>query len=152
MTMKAIALFAASVLVVGTVSAAPVRAHTSNFVDNLTLNFSGFTDDSMVYASYQSDNGVNIVGPEIIKVSTPSLVTIASTNMLENGYPSMTLAYNGTSCVLNFVDGPFAAVLAYRNGLAPNCTDITVSNIERTAQYQYSVTVTPSDKNKKSAV
>ena len=143
MKMKAIALVAASILVTGTVLASPTKVHTSPFTDNLSLQFTGFSDDSMVYASYQDDNGVNIIGPAIIKVSAPTLVAISSQNQLENGYPSMTIAYNGTQCVLNFVDGPFAASLAYKNGIAPSCTDIKVSDVVRTGQYQYAITITP---------
>lgn len=147
MKFRTMALIAASLLVAGTVSAAPQKVRISPFSDNVVVNFSGFSTDSMVYASYNDDNGVSIFGPEIIKVSSPALVTISSKNLYENGNPSMTLAYNGTSCEIDFVDGPFAKALAYKTGMAPTCTGIVVSDILQTGQYSYAITVTPSGSN-----
>jgi hypothetical protein len=144
MKMKVMTVLAASLLVVGVASAAPQKVHVSPFSDSLLVTFSGFTPDSLIYATYQDDNGVEINGPEIIKVASPTLVTVGSSNVYENGNPSMTLAYNGTSCELDFTDGPFAQALAYKNGMAPSCPDITVGDIERTGQYSYTLTIFPS--------
>lgn len=125
------------VLALGTLSLAlPAFAQqqprVSPFTDNLYVNLHNFPANTALKVSYVDNNGVNISGPtpKTVSGSPQWHVQIASQNLVENGDPTMIieLLASGTSCQLQFVDGPWTT-LAFLNGGAPVCTHLNVGNI-----------------------
>ena len=148
--MKKILVVAVSALAFAGCATSALAAKTGKtpFADNLTVLLNGFQSEMVFNASYVSNNGVNISGPDFFNDDAPTLVRVFSNNKVYNGHPSMTVQYPtnfGTqSCTLNLVDGPWA-VLNYSSGSAPVCAGITVSAIKSTSQYNYSVTITDNE-------
>lgn len=130
-------------------AAAPVTASYSPFKDNLTIHFLGFPQSTLFYASYADDNGVNIGGPSFATTDYDMLVTISSQNKLANGYPSMSILYpalyDDQKCTITFMDGPYLPALSYKSGKAPICPGVTLGDIQKNNQNNYSVTITDNE-------
>ena len=146
----------AAVLSLGLASAASmaagVRAHpgdpqVSPFTDNITVNLHGTPGMNI---EYFNDNGVNFQDSEI-PTPPPSRVDagatsfsfhLHSTNLLENGNPSMMLHLDdGTTCTLHYVDGPWT-YLNFEEGNPPQCGHLQVGTITQEDQYQYTLDLT----------
>lgn len=125
---------------------APVQATYSPFKDNLTIHFLGFPQETMFYASYAGNNGVDISGPDFATTDHDALVVISSNNKLSNGNPNMSLVYPGlfsnVKCAITFTDGPYFPALTYQNGKTPSCPGVMISDIQKDSQYNYSLTIT----------
>src|SRR3990167_435280 len=135
----------ASIAMVGCVSAAMAdKTGSSPFTDNLAISLQGFSDGTIFLANYSDDNSVNIAGPSIFTDQTNAPVVISSSNLYQNGFPSMMLSYatdaGEQTCVLNFVDGPWTN-LAYQYVNPPVCQGITVGALVGSGSYAYQLTI-----------
>jgi len=139
-----IGLTALTIAMATSAMATSVRhAQTTPFTDNVTINLQGFPAEiSHIY--YQSDNDVDISGPESINTGTVKNYnfSISSHNISDNGYPSMdiTLPKTKERCIFNFVDGPWV-YLGYRASNPPICAHLSVSPITQDGPYHYSINV-----------
>lgn len=147
---KKLLRFASSVILMGLITtgfaAAPVNASYSPFKDNLIVHFAGFPQSTFFYAAYVNDNGVNITGPSFSTTDADTMITVSSQNKLANGYPSVSMLYPALSsdqkCTITFMDGPYLPALRYQSGKAPVCPGLTISDIQKKSQNNYSVTIT----------
>ena len=119
----------------------PAGENSSPFMDNLTVKLKGF--NNTVDVRYAGNNGVNISGPTKVMAGTTAIpVSISSQNMLDNGFPAMTVTTaDHAHCQLNFVDGPWT-ILNYKTDAPPSCSHIKVSSITSSSQYRYALTLT----------
>lgn len=120
-------------------------SNNSPFKDNVTVVSNGLPAMSIAYAE---DNEVYIEGATSVAAGARSFVfDVRSSNLEESGQPTMTLAYNGISCAIQFFDGPIT-YLAYAAGGTPSpysppkCGGgLTVENIMKTADNTYVITI-----------
>lgn len=123
------------------------RATVTPFTDNLSINLIHFSETSPLTAFYQSDNDVDIDGPNTISGNQFS-TTITSNNKIENGFPRLTLHYatsaGAQTCTLELVDGPWT-VLNFRYKNPPKCAGLNISQIIPTTAYQYGLNITMQD-------
>ena len=125
-----------------TTGAFAAQSRLSPFTDNLVLHFVGLSG-SEFSIDYESDNGVNITGPNPFPDQDASIF-IQSNNKYFNGNPALILFYkqgnNGQACSLIFVDGPWS-YLQFLDNTPPQCDGLQISNITRTGLYSYQVSI-----------
>ncbi len=141
---KAVMAAMALAVIVGSANAATQRVQTSPFTDNMTVYLHDFVGAGQVHIDYQSQNDVNISGPIGLDGGVQNFeIHVSSMNGFENGYPTMTVSLpsTGTSCKLQFVDGPWA-YLAYRYGVSPTCAHIKAGEVIGDGQYAYHLDLT----------
>lgn len=122
----------------------PKPVKVSPFTDNITVNLKGFSSADSINLKCKNNNDVNISCPSSVNAAQGGYrFQIASSNIEEDGYPSMTIIEKSKNinCGLVFVDGPWT-YLDYKSQIPPQCAHLTVSDVSYDSDYTYHIDVT----------
>jgi len=116
----------------GSTIAALNNIQVSPFTDTLTVNVAVPHPD--IHVVYTGNNGVAISGDKTIHYGVTSFpVKISSHNIAEDGYPTMKLTTENTTCTFEFEDGPYDIVLNYYPQV-PACANFTASTVKEDSE------------------